>query len=354
MRVAVGIVGLWVGLACGPPAAFLCQSDAQCDQPSDPHGTCEAGGYCSYPDGTCDSGRRFGAHAPDEVAQQCVTVGPAASSTSGSTAARDSGSEGGQTSTGASGDTLALTSGASSTTSGVSTGMSEGSDGGSTGELSDPDLVLWLTFDDLANPFADWSDYAREVRCELEAGACPEITQRGVSSNACLFDAVNDVLEVPHDPDLETDGGLTVALKVRNDVLSDPSIHTVIARPFGIGTDNSWEIYFRDQDNDDISELVFEIVTVDGDQRLVATPSAGKGERMHIVAVWSPEMMALYIDGELQVSEPSSPMGLDDGSVYVGGDLDDEIPDNFFGGAVDDVRVYRRVLDPDEIAALAL
>jgi hypothetical protein len=35
-------------------------------------GTCEASGHCSFPDGDCPSGRRYGEFAPDDIAGDCV------------------------------------------------------------------------------------------------------------------------------------------------------------------------------------------------------------------------------------------------------------------------------------------
>lgn len=81
---------------CGSAGAFACNDDPSCSG-----GTCQPSGYCSFPDGECASGQRYGAHAPADLADACVedddgeevgeTTGTAAtsistSSTSGVTA----------------------------------------------------------------------------------------------------------------------------------------------------------------------------------------------------------------------------------------------------------------------------
>jgi cysteine-rich repeat protein len=113
---AVG-AGIGLALACGRGDAFACSSDAQCVQGSQ-IGTCEATGYCSFPDGTCDSGHRYGDLAGEGLAGTCVveldteagttgsegpdppTSGPTASSPSGPTASSESSARATESSTG--------------------------------------------------------------------------------------------------------------------------------------------------------------------------------------------------------------------------------------------------------------
>ncbi len=69
LTVAVGsalVAG--IALACSMSNAFVCASQQDCGP-----GTCEATGYCSFPDDTCMSGHRYGTHAGDGLADTCVT-----------------------------------------------------------------------------------------------------------------------------------------------------------------------------------------------------------------------------------------------------------------------------------------
>jgi cysteine-rich repeat protein len=51
-----------------PAATFTCATGAEC-----PGGTCEADGFCSFPDGTCDSGSRYGDGSGD-LSNTCVAA----------------------------------------------------------------------------------------------------------------------------------------------------------------------------------------------------------------------------------------------------------------------------------------
>jgi hypothetical protein len=59
-----------IASGCIKPAAFECTSDPQCTR-AGLQGTCEQVGFCSFPDTTCASGRRFG-EVSGSYMRQCV------------------------------------------------------------------------------------------------------------------------------------------------------------------------------------------------------------------------------------------------------------------------------------------
>lgn len=59
----------WLG--CAAPPAFACTDDAECGT----EGRCENTGYCSFPDASCELGRRYGEHAPPSLSGACVAPG---------------------------------------------------------------------------------------------------------------------------------------------------------------------------------------------------------------------------------------------------------------------------------------
>ena len=71
------LVGL--GLACATGGAFECERNAQCTG-----GQCESNGFCSFPDGECESGKRFGDAAPAPVGGACVPLEEAGTGSTGS------------------------------------------------------------------------------------------------------------------------------------------------------------------------------------------------------------------------------------------------------------------------------
>lgn len=50
---------------------FACTESSQCTLDGI-RGTCEDNGFCSFPDGDCESGQRYGAHASSELVDRCV------------------------------------------------------------------------------------------------------------------------------------------------------------------------------------------------------------------------------------------------------------------------------------------
>jgi hypothetical protein len=66
---AVLVMAMFVS-GCLKEAAFECTSDPQCTR-GGTQGTCEAVGFCSFPDRTCASGRRFG-DVSGMYTQRCV------------------------------------------------------------------------------------------------------------------------------------------------------------------------------------------------------------------------------------------------------------------------------------------
>ncbi len=71
---AFGVVmGIVHGVAC-TASPFACDDSSACAGNGE-QGTCEATGWCSFPDAGCESGARYGEHSGDGLAGECVAVG---------------------------------------------------------------------------------------------------------------------------------------------------------------------------------------------------------------------------------------------------------------------------------------
>lgn len=87
---ATGLVGLAAAFACSP-GVFACIDSSDC-RSGEKLGTCEAEGWCSFPDDACPSGARYGDHAGGGLAGECVpsdsasTTGDDAGTTASTTA----------------------------------------------------------------------------------------------------------------------------------------------------------------------------------------------------------------------------------------------------------------------------
>lgn len=87
---AVGVVACGLGLSCAG-GSFACADDSVCAG-----GICAPPGYCAFDDGECGSGYRFGAHAGDGLAGQCLQPeGETGTFTGGLATSESGGSEAG-------------------------------------------------------------------------------------------------------------------------------------------------------------------------------------------------------------------------------------------------------------------
>jgi len=73
MRRMILIVAATIAAGCVKASDFQCAADSVCIH-ADVQGTCESNGYCSFPDTSCSSGKRFGALSGSS-ADQCVGAG---------------------------------------------------------------------------------------------------------------------------------------------------------------------------------------------------------------------------------------------------------------------------------------
>ncbi len=109
VRGLLGLVGVAMAAACSNADSFVCSADGQCG-----NGTCEASGYCSFPDDECPSGQRYGGLA-GSLSGLCVDEGTATEPGNPSTSD-------GSTTTGAGSTRPELDGGSSSSSSSSTTG----------------------------------------------------------------------------------------------------------------------------------------------------------------------------------------------------------------------------------------
>lgn len=116
MRRLVLLLALVVGCTSSPDG-FTCIDNAQCES-QQVLGICESTGHCSFPDPTCNSGRRYGEQAAATLAEACVPVDDEPTGESSATAATGASSSSGSTSA----LPTSEASSSSSTTTQISTG----------------------------------------------------------------------------------------------------------------------------------------------------------------------------------------------------------------------------------------
>lgn len=347
--VAAGVVGL--SLAGCTTADFTCEADMQCMGQGP--GVCQPDGHCSFPDTECPSGQRYGAHSGPQSGQ-CVGEGEtgstgSTSSTVPTTAPIDADDGPGLDSSGSTTTGQPVTTEPPGSTGSVVTTAGEETSSGEadTGEPVDLDLVLWLALDRAPlGEVLDSSSYMGHGACE--GTGCPE-DSRGVVGGGAWFDGEDDVVLVPHAEWLETTEGYTIAAFIRiGEVPLD--FRAVMAKPWGPGFENSWELYFQYQ------LLHTGMSGVGGEYwELTAEWTFPPDAWVHMASTWDGGLLTLWLDGQAVDAIEVPAIVLDEQAVHVGADDDhyETGPTGFFLGDIDDVRVYRRALTGEEIAALA-
>jgi hypothetical protein len=361
------LVGALGSSACATPA-FKCDEDAQCA--AEPEGgRCEADHLCSYPDGECDSGRRYGEYAGDRSRMCVEDAGTSSSSTSAGTLAT--------LDTSASDPTVDPTTSATTTTTGTSSGTSTTTgESSTTGNIPTVPLGHWPLDDD--GPVAtDISGH--DHHGARDGGAWVD----GVIEGAIQFSDLDDDdgIEIGTDDafDLQDAAGVTLMGWARFDGWTISNV-PIIAK-FG-----AYNLLFYGHEDPETKVIIGarpvlylypEGGAADGDTdgpldqngavrcygavRLFddpKQPTAGASMWHHYAGTYdvATRMMVFYVDGVVEGTTDAS-VEMQDGSLAVvpaGVQLGRwQASGPTLIGAIDDVRIYDVALPADEVAVIA-
>lgn len=340
-------------LACPGCGAglFACFSDEDC-QGDGTAGTCAAAGACAFPDEECESGQRYGDHAGD-MSGRCVPVEGTTSSDGWS----DPTSAGSPTSLDVStspedgADTTDPDTGSTSTPLGTSTTdvdptatitvTDTANDESTTGEPVDPDLLVWLRFDQLENDssIANEGTLAGAATCVED---CPELAD-GIAE----FDGLGDCLAFPSH-DLLVNTPFTAAAWVHP---TDAAAGMFLfGKAVELSSQNSWEFYISYEIMGG-QTLGFEMYAPP-DVVISAEPPP-LAQWSHIAGSWDGQAMTLFVDGQIVGEAMTIESTWDGHDVRIGCDDDGGVSVYPYEGWLTDMRIYGRALQTDEIAELA-
>ncbi|MCR9164482.1 MAG: LamG-like jellyroll fold domain-containing protein [Nannocystaceae bacterium] len=335
----VGVLSVLSG--CGA-TAFQCENDLDCVRGSRPAGTCEVVGYCSFPDSGCASGQRY-AEFSDAFGGLCVPAD--GSSMSASSGVTEGGGSSSSSSTGASASgnsgtstpattveptTGTLTTGPDETDSAETTGADA-----STGEVTESDLVLWLDFEP---GDADKSDYNHTVSC---APVCPAGTS-GPLGSAALFN--DEFIEVAAHPAFDFSGDFTFTVWLRFDEMNGLLRANVVAQQYAPDA-TAFDLSVQDLDGDALYDLV-----LGAESMGIGITDRVQDGVWHFVAVrMQSGQQEVFVDEELVSSGPITVPSSQNAPLFVGG-----LPAFGFPleGALDDLRIYRRILSDGELTTV--
>lgn len=345
MRAVLRVLALSSAVAatsCGADL-FACSDDDDCAADGS-QGICAAAGACAFPDDECPSGHRYGDHAGG-LSGECVPP------TDDTTGADDSG-----TPTTADPDTSpstldATASDPDTTTTPADTSttddptapvtITDGSDsssGDTTSGTDDPDLLVWLRFDELVGASVP-NDGALGGAADCLSN-CPM-----VANGVATFDGASTCLIVPHDDQLASPTFTAAAWVRRPDVALG---WFLFGKAYGDDSQNSWELYMSQSQR--MGQYVAVEIIPDA---VVSAPVPPVDTWAHIAATHDGSTMSLWIDGVLANELAVQAALYDTHDIRVGCDSDAGVDVYFFPGSFADVRVYARVLDDAEIVGLA-
>lgn len=219
-----------------------------------------------------------------------------------------------------------------------------GSVDGANDAAPDPSLLAWYPMDDdpLDGAF-DASGRGRTAACGA-ATTCPSAIP-GRIGNAFGFDG-SMYLRIPHDPGVDGLGAFTLALWMRVSVISGAG-YTGIGRTVGTTVENSWDVGTYS------ANVPAFCSSADGNSNScdLAVSPAPVDSWFHLAATWDGTTKRLHVDGQIE-EFPSRMILFDAHDITIG--CDDENGSLFacLQGAIDDVRIYNRVLSTAEILAL--
>lgn len=332
---------------------FTCETDIQCGS----GGRCEFDGYCSFPDTECESGRRYGRHATNELVDACVSEMVSTDAAGGETdsASGSSSSDGSSTSsvplTSSTGDAMSTSEAPPESTSTGTTTTDESEGESLTTEPPAPSLTLWLQCDAFTDAPPDTSADPHSAECS----ACPT-ESTSFSGGSCRFDADSaPVHYFQNGSEFETEGFTVMAWVQRVDLDAD-TCGTIVAKESSERGRYSWRFGLCRSATMPTIGVFGSVCPSDESMNChqglrTIYDLADEARWHHIAFTHDSENATLYHDGVGIFPFTGREVGYDGSPMFFGGDDGDGPTGSggpFFGDA-DEVRVFDRVLTEREI-----
>ena len=214
---------------------------------------------------------------------------------------------------------------------------------------TDPSRVMWLKFDE-ANGLTVTDSSGSGNNGTLSGGATWQ-PAGGVRAGALKFDGVNGLVTVPDAPALDNTSAFTLAWWFRADAYPGDSAGLVCKR-INISTDNAYTTYLKAADR----HIYVDIDS--SNNRFASAALIQTSLWYHVALVFdgslpSSQRAKLWVNGNLDTTATETSTAIPDyaSSVLIANTHPGAA--NWFTGLIDDVRFYRRALNPTEIIALA-
>ena len=168
----------------------------------------------------------------------------------------------------------------------------------------------------------------------------------GKIGGALLFDGNGDWVHLANESNFDFTGEVTVAAWIKVNRF-DREWQAIVTKG-----DSAWRIQ-RNQDTATIEFACSGLQVPSGNPYggLYGRKAVNDGNWHHVTGLYDGEKMYIYIDGVVDVSQPASGVvATNDHPVFIGENV--EVPERFWNGLIDDVRVYNYALSEGQITAL--
>ena len=167
----------------------------------------------------------------------------------------------------------------------------------------------------------------------------------GIVAGALVFDGDGDYVDVGKDPAFDITNQITVSAWIKVDAF-DRDWQSIVTKG-----DSAWRLQ-RNRNNNTL-EFACDSLVVPGTRwgSVHGTADVKDGWWHYIAGTYDGSQICLYVDGKLDVSSTASgTIKINDQPVYIG--ENSEMPNRFWNGLIDDVRIYSYALSADEVAEL--
>jgi hypothetical protein len=162
----------------------------------------------------------------------------------------------------------------------------------------------------------------------------------GRYGQALSFDGVDDLVSVPDHAELDLTNGMTIEAWVQPSALT--SWRSVIMK------EQVGSLIYALYANSDVNQPAASVFTT-STLMASAPPPLVPSQWTYLAMTWDRSVLRLFLDGaEIAAVPAPAPLVTSTGAVRIGGN---NVRGEFFGGLIDEVRVYDRPLGPAAIAA---
>lgn len=169
--------------------------------------------------------------------------------------------------------------------------------------------------------------------------------------DALDFDGVDDMLQVPPIPALETTGAFTLMVWMRQDApLTTDDFGCPLSKRYGTVIENTWQLCIRDFGTPNLG-FVSTGTTSSPSDAMYLNEAYPLNEWHHVAMVWDGTTKELFVDGTRKAFGLAN-VAFDGGDVLIGADIDIGQQVGQFPGQLDEVRIYNRAPSATEILAV--